>query len=747
MSHLAISETALGCPSGLQDTPIASTDPLVSELDLSDYVAPQTGGGVALELIVQGAHCAGCLKKIERGIGELAGVKTVRMNLSTLRLKTVWDGQSISAKDITHTLSELGFGSAPYSVNAAQSQSEAELKTLLWSMAIAGFAAMNVMLLSVSVWSGGSEMGANTHTLFHWVSAAIALPAVAYAGRPFFRSALAALKNRQTNMDVPISLALILACGLSLYETINNNPDTYFDAAVMLLFLLLIGRYLDAKLRLRTGEAARRLAALQVTSATRLLQSGGIETVPANAIAPGDRLLIPAGQRIPVDALIVKGTSDIDVQIATGETKPKTCSLGDKLYSGTTNISSPLTVKAIARYQDSFLSEITSLVEAGEQNKSRYVRIADKAARAYVPVVHTIAALTFIGWLAFGADFRTASLNAIAVLIITCPCALGLAVPAVQIVASGRLFKAGILIKTGDGLERLAKTETVIFDKTGTLTTGRFEPLNLSDLSQEQIETAAALAKHSNHPYAKALHALPSALNPENIIEIAGQGLSAEIAGRPVKFGSARFVGASAQAKAETGSAASWLKIGDEAPAAFRFQDTLREDAAAVVQALGAQGLTVEMLSGDEAAIAQDTARALGITMGQGEVSPKDKMNHIHRRMDEGRYPLMIGDGINDAPALAAANSSASLAGGSDISRSASDIILQGDRLTGLPKAIHVAKQAQRRVIENLSLAVIYNLLAIPLAVAGFVNPLIAALAMSGSSLLVMMNSLRMTRS
>jgi len=744
MSILALNNTELGCPSGLQSTPIAQTDPLVFELDLSEYIAPDKDGGMSLELIVQGAHCAGCLKKIERGIGEISGVKTVRMNLSTLRLKTVWDGESISAKDITQKLSELGFGSAPYSINAVQSQSENELKSLLWSMAIAGFAAMNVMLLSISVWSGGSEMGAQTHTLFHWISAAIALPTVAFSGRAFFRSAWAALKNRHTNMDVPISLALILACALSLYETINSNPDTYFDAAVMLLFLLLIGRYLDAKLRLRTGEAARRLAAMQVTSATRILDNGSIETVPASAIIPGNMLLIPAGQRIPVDALIVKGTTDVDVQIATGETKPKTCTIGDKLYSGTTNISAPVTVKAIARYQDSFLSEITSLVEAGEQSKSRYVRIADKAARAYVPVVHTIAALTFIGWLAFGADIRTASLNAIAVLIITCPCALGLAVPAVQIVASGRLFKEGILIKTGNGLERLAKTKTVIFDKTGTLTTGRFKALNLSALSQNEIEVAAALARHSNHPYARALHGIKTNIEPDNIVEIPGQGLSAEIAGQSVKFGSAEFVeGKTSQTQTPT----SWLKIENNAPVALIFQDTLREDAKAVVKALETQGLTVEMLSGDDAAIADETAQTLGLRHWQGEVSPKDKMNHIHQRQNEGLHPLMVGDGINDAPALAAANSSASLAGGSDISRSASDIILQGDQLNGLPKAIHVARQAQKRVVENLSLAVIYNLMAIPLAVAGFVNPLIAALAMSGSSLLVMVNSLRITRS
>ena len=748
MSEEALIESPVGCPSGLQATPVAETDPRGADIDLSEYVTRESDGQSTLELIVQGAHCAGCLKKIERGIGALNGVTSVRMNLSTLRLKTTWKNDQSSARNITSKLSELGFGSAPYSLTAAQTQSESEIKTLLWSMAIAGFAAMNVMLLSIAVWSGGVEMGENTHTLFHWISAAIALPTVAYAGRPFFRSAWAALKNKTTNMDVPISLALILACALSLYETINANPDTYFDAAVMLLFLLLIGRYLDAKLRLRTGEAARRLAALQVTSATRLLKGGGIETVPAKLINPGDHLLIPAGQRVPVDAIILKGTTDVDVQIATGETKPKTCTAGDKLYSGTTNISAPLTVKAIARYQDSFLSEITSLVEAGEQSKSKYVRIADRAARAYVPVVHSVALLTFLGWLLAGAELRTASLNAIAVLIITCPCALGLAVPAVQIVTSGRLFKRGILIKSGDSLERLAKTKTVIFDKTGTLTTGQFALLNKAERSEEELHIAAAIAHHSSHPYAKALHGLKTPIEIEAVTERPGKGLSGTLKGVVIKFGSARFVDAPSDNPFNTlGTLTSWLKVGEQPPVPFTFEDTLRDDAKDCIQALHDQSIAAEMLSGDDETITRNMAQTLGIEHWSGNVSPKDKMDYIQMRNAAGGFPLMVGDGINDAPALAAANSSASLTGASDISRSASDIILQGDKLSALPDAIHIAQQAQKRVIENLSLAVIYNFFAIPLAVFGFVNPLIAALAMSGSSLIVMLNALRMARS
>lgn len=733
-----------GCPSGLQAIPVVETDPMGGQVNLSQYVVESGDDIRSLELIVQGAYCAGCINKIEKGIAALDVVTHVRMNLSTLRLKVDWQGADLSTNGIVETLSTLGFGAAPYSISQVQLQSEAELKTLLRAIAVSGFAAMNVMLLSVAVWSGGLDMNPATYSLFHWMSALIALPTVIYAGRPFFRSAWAALRNKQTNMDVPISLALVLACSLSVYETLNRNPNTYFDAAVMLLFLLLIGRYLDARLRLKTGEAARRLAAMQVTSATRILPEGKIETVPATSIRPDDDLLIPAGQRIPVDCCIVKGTSDIDMQIATGETAPQSFGPGDTLFSGTINLTSPIIVKAIAVSSNSFLSEITALVEAGEQNKGKFVRIADRAARAYVPIVHSVALLTFIGWLLAGADLRVASLNAIAVLIITCPCALGLAVPAVQIVAAGTLFKHGVFIRSGDALERLAKTKCVIFDKTGTLTTGRFSLVNQDNISQADILLAATLTRHSNHPLSRALHAFSSNFDVSDVKELAGKGVSGQMNGKAARFGSAQFTGV---ANSSLGMTEAWLKIGESKPVLFQFTDTPREDAAETAQALKFQNLKIELLSGDKEETTERLAKRLGIKQWRSGVSPKQKMNLIYERQNEGLYPLMVGDGINDAPALAAANASASLATASDISRSAADIILQGDKLSGLPIAINVARSAHQRVIENLSLAVVYNVLAIPLAIFGFVNPLIAALAMSGSSLLVTLNALRVARS
>lgn len=732
-----------GCPSALQKEPVAARDPLLSRLDLSAYVNRVNSVDRDIELIVQGAHCAGCLNKIERGMKELPDVTHVRMNLSTLRLRVSWKDDVLSPNDIVTKLVSLGFGAAPYDVSSVQLQSEAELKSLLRAIAVAGFAAMNVMLLSIAVWSGGVDMDGSTRTLFHYLSALIALPTVMYSGRIFFRSAVGALRKKQTNMDVPISLALILASALSVYETVMGNPDTYFDAAVMLLFLLLIGRYLDARLRLRAGEAARQLAALQVTSATRILSDGSIETVPAKIIQPGDMLLIPAGQNIPVDCKVETGGSDIDMQIATGETLPRSVIGGDILYSGMTNLSAPLTVQAIATGSDSFLAEITALVEMGEQQKSKFVQIADRAARAYVPVVHTVALLTFLGWVFVGGDLRVAIINAIAVLIITCPCALSLAVPAVQIVTTGRLFRQGILLRSGDVLERLAKIRSVIFDKTGTLTTGRFQLINAAEILPRRLEAAASLAKYSNHPLAKALHEFTELSPVSKLKEQAGFGLSGEVNGEYIKFGSAEHLGAP---ELRTSSTEAWLKINDEAPIQFLFEDHIRDDALETIKKLQGLGLEVELLSGDQPAIAKATARDLGITAWRGNVKPKQKLQHIQALKQSASASLMVGDGINDAPALAAAMASVSLATASDISRSTADAILQGDHLSGLPVLIDLARKSQRRVAENLGFAILYNALTIPLAVFGFVNPLIAALAMSGSSLLVTLNALRMSR-
>lgn len=697
-----------------------------------------------MDLLVSGVHCAACISRVETAMRDFPGVSHARLNLSTGRLALAWNGPAGQSRDMVNRLSEIGYPVTPYQPESRTHTADLEEKQLLRAMAVAGFATANVMLFSVSVWAG-TDMSAENRAFFHWLSALIALPAVAYSGRPFFISGWKSLKTRSVNMDVPISLAVLLACGLSIYETVLGHGAAYFDAAVMLLFFLLIGRYLDVRLRAKAGQAARDLAALQATIAHRLLPDGTLKAVPAGDIAPGDKLIVPPGERIPVDGRVLAGEGVVDASLVTGETAPHPLKAGDEAWSGMINLDRPLTLTATAASQDLLLAEITRLVEAGEQSRSRYVRYADRAARAYVPAVFAMTAATLAGWLAVGATIHDSLMNAIAVLIITCPCAMALVVPAVQVVATGRLFKDGVLVKSGDALERLASARTVVFDKTGTLTEGRARLLNANDIADEALETAARLARLSRHPLSRAVTAAAGD-GPvcDNFEDSAGGGLSGWVDGRAVRFGSADWLGL----PPSDGDAAqeAWLVVDGEKPVRFVFADTLRADAAKAVSGLKAHGFDAELLSGDREGPVRAAAEALGLDRWRAGLKPQDKIARIEQLKAEGAVPLMVGDGVNDAPALAAAHVSVSMGSAAEISRSAADLVIQGDRLSALPRAFSVARQARARVMENFALANIYNVIAVPLAVFGFVTPLVAALCMSVSSIVVMLNALRLAR-
>jgi len=691
----------------------------------------------SLDLAVEGARCAACIQKIEGALFKMDGVKQARLNLSTGRLAVRFFGADERAGDFIEALDALGYPARPYAAETVKDAQSAEEKRLLRALGVAGFAMMNVMLLSISVWAGDGEMDLATKTLMHWISGLIALPAVAYSGAPFFGSALKSLRARQVNMDVPISLAVLLACLLSIYETAMGHGEAYFDAAVMLLFFLLIGRWLDVRLRARAGQAARDLAALQARIAHRIDADGHVKAVPAADIRPGDRLLVQPGERFAVDGIIVSGQGPVDASLVTGETAPLDLKPGGEAWSGMVNLSRPLTLEATAASADSLLAEIARLVEAGEQSRSKYVRYADLAARAYVPAVFAMAGLTLAGWLVVGGSPHTAVMNAIAVLIITCPCAMALVAPAVQVVACGRLFQDGVLVKSGDALERLADADYALFDKTGTLTEGKPALVNADAVTPEDLALAAQLARGSRHPLSRAVaRAAEQALGPGAVAD-------------DVREGSASFTGADLAADvAPAGDAAleAWLAVEGRAPVRFIFADRLREGAADAVAALRARGLPGEMLSGDRPAPVAEAAAALGLERFSAGLKPQDKIARIEALKAEGRKPLMVGDGINDAPALSAAYVSISMGSAADISRSAADLVIQGDRLDSLVRARDVARASRSRMMENFALANIYNAIAVPLAVFGLVDPLVAALAMSSSSIVVMLNALRLAR-
>ena len=710
-----------------------------------DYAALVQHGDDGIDrlyLMVDGLHCAACVWLIESVLARHPGVVAARLNMTTRRLRLEWRAAEADANVLVAAITALGYRVAPFDpARLADTQSQTE-RTLLRSLAVAGFAAGNVMLLSVAIWAGHfQDMGPATRDLMHWVSALIALPAIAYAGQPFFRSALSALAARRTNMDVPISIGVVLTAGVSLLETMRGGPHAYFDSAITLLFFLLIGRYLDARARGKVRGTAEHLLALNASAVTVLQADGGTKLLPVERITPGMIVLVAAGGRVPVDGRITDGRSDIDTSLITGESLPGHAGPGDIVHAGTLNLTAPLKLTVTAVGEGTLLAEIVRLTETAEQGRARYVALADRVSRLYAPVVHLLALIAFIGWVTLGdIAWQPALMIAVAVLIITCPCALALAVPSVQVLATGRLMRRGILLKSATALERLVEIDRVVFDKTGTLTLGRPE-LIAGDTPPEALKLAARIAAASRHPLAQALvRAAPGATAPDGVREEPGAGL----VWGDIRLGSRRWTGVSGDTAADTDGPELWLARPGEAPVRFRFRDTLRADVAGVVAALKARGITLSLLSGDRAGSVAAVADAAGIADWRAECLPADKVTAIAGWVAAGEKVLMVGDGLNDAPALAAATVSLSPASAAEISQNAADAVFQGERLSPILEILAVAARADRLVRQNFAIALGYNALAVPLAMAGYVTPLIAAIAMSTSSILVIGNALRL---
>ena len=698
-----------------------------------------------LTLAVDNMHCGGCLHSVERAALRVPGVSNARASLTAKRLTITYRPAQAGEVDLIAALDQAGFHAAPIE-SANQDRGAARQKYLLRRVAVAGFAAMNIMLISVAVWSGtASDMEPSLAGAFRWLSALIALPTVVYAGQPFFVSAVGALKGRRLNMDVPISLAILLATGMSLYQTMLGNEQVYFDAAVALLFFLLVGRFLDESMRVRARGEAQNLLSLQGGIATLIAADGSTCQVAAHALRPGDRLLVAAGERVAADGVITSGQGQIDQSLITGETAPVTAAPGTQIYAGTLNLTDVLRIEVTAADSATLLAEISRLMLAAEQGKARYRRLADRAAQIYAPAVHGLGLATFLGWLALGASWQTALTYAIAVLIITCPCALALAVPAVQIAAASRLFRQGIMVKSADGLERLAETDLVAFDKTGTLTFGRPELIDEQETPDRVLAAAGALAASSRHPYARAIAAAAErrcgkVAAATGIEEHPGEGLARFSPGGDERLGSAAWCGAES---AGEGSEV-WYRRGTESPHCFRFADALRADAAETVAALKRRGFGVVLLSGDCAVVVEDSAHRSGIETWRAGLKPAGKIAWLEASAQEGHKVLMVGDGLNDAPALAAAHASISPASAADISQRAADFVFQGEKLAPVLEAIATARRARAMALQNFTVAAGYNALCVPLAMAGFVTPLSAAIVMSTSSILVTLNAARL---
>ena len=711
--------------------------------DLSRYVRGGESGTSLFEVSVKGARCASCIGKIEAGVKALPGIADARLNLSTGKLLISWPGKTVNPDLVLRRVRDLGYEAQPYNAPLVRDETEREGIFLLRCLAVAAFGTIFVVGLTDAIWWGGDDMSAGLRQTFFWLAGTVAVPVTLYGGQPFFRSAWKSLRAKSTNMDVPISAALLLSLGLSLYQTVAHQLYTYFDAAAMLAFLLLIGRYLDFHLRDKAQGAAKHLLALQSQLSQRFAADGRLETVASSDIIPGDRLLLATGERFPVDAILEATSADLDVSLVTGESQPHAATNGASIYAGSINVGPMVIARATARVENSLVADLARLLDVGRQRRNVYVRLADRAAKIFVPLVVGLAVVVMLAWLACGASFTTAATNAIAVLIITCPCALGLAVPAVQIVATSRLFARGVLVKTGDALERLAEVDTVVFDKTGTLTEGKLRLSNAHEIGPEALKAAAMLARASQHPLARALAAAAgSGPVAPDVRETPGAGLEMQDAGACLRLGSATWCGVTSDGDASE----LWFRRGSEPPVRFAFQDNLRADVRELIAGLGARGLAVEMLTGDTEAVARKTALEIGISTWQAGVKPADKAARLEMLRARGRRMLMVGDGLNDAAALALAHVSIAPGSAADVSQLAADMVLRSDALLPILEAIGVAQKARVLVLENFVLAALYNLVAIPLAAFGLVTPLLAAATMSSSSLLVSLNALRLAR-
>jgi Cu2+-exporting ATPase len=719
--------------------------------DFSHYVKELTPGYAHIDLAVEGVNCAGCMAKIERGLSAIPDVTLARVNLTDRRLAVEWKTGALDPAQFVDRLAELGYKAYPFEPVRAEVAEVEESRFLLRCLGVAAFAAMNVMMLSIPVWSGNvTDMLPEQRDFFHWLSALLVLPAAAYAGQPFFRSAWRALRAGGVNMDVPISIGVILALGMSVVETINHAEHAYFDAAVMLLSFLLVGRYLDQSMRRRTRAVAGNLAALKSEMATKFVGPDEVREMPIAAIRPGDIVLLRPGERCSVDGTVIEGRSEIDQSLITGETLYAPAGPGTSVYAGTLNVSGALRVRVAATSEGTLLAEIMRLLDNAVQARSRYVQLADRASRLYAPVVHATALLTVIGWVLVGASWHDAIVTGIAVLIITCPCALGLAIPMVQTVAAGALFRAGVLLNSGDAIERAAEVTTVVFDKTGTLTLPELDVVNAASVPDDVFALAGRLALASHHPVAAAVARAAQARAPlPDIVEEPGRGVRGAVDGVEIRLGSPAFCNAGAEAALlldqdpEVSVVA--FRRGDERHV-FAVRQRLRPDAAAVIAALHQRGIATEILSGDRESAVRHAATALGVTTWRAAVSPADKIARLEELKRQGVKVMMVGDGLNDAPALAAASVSMSPVSAAHLSQAAADLVFLGNELAPVVKAVDLARKALHLMRQNLTLAIGYNVLAVPIAILGYATPLIAAAAMSGSSIIVMLNAARARR-
>ena len=704
-------------------------------------------------LILEGIVCAACIWLNERHVNALPGVIEFRVNYATHRAQVKWDDTLIHLSEILHAIAAIGYIAHPFDPGRQEQLYKQEKSQALRRLAVAGLGAMQVMMLAVALYAGDYQgMESRMQTFFRWVSLLIASPVVLYSARPFFTSALRDLKRMQLGMDVPVALAIGSAYLASVWATLARTGEVYFDSATMFTFFLLAGRYLEMGARHRAGQAAEELVKLLPAMATRLTEKGE-EVVAVAELAPGDRVRVKPGDSIPADGRVIEGSSSIDESLLTGESLPLTRSIHDEVVGGTVNVESPLIIEVERVGEDTVLAAIQRLLHRAQTEKPRLAGLADRIAGIFVGVILLLALIVGVWWWQHQPD--EAFWVVLSMLVVTCPCALSLATPAALTAATGSLTRLGVLTTRGHALETLAQASHIILDKTGTLTSGRLQlqQVTLRGSLDEGacLRIAAALEQASEHPVARALsHTVTDAPLARDVVAIAGQGLEGLVEGVRYRIGQPAYVtellGHVPADMVEGSQTEVWLGSEQTLLAAFSLNDTLRPGAGEAVADLRQLGLTPLLYSGDSEAAVARVAQQLGIEDFTARMRPQDKLQAMHDLQAKGAMVAMVGDGVNDAPVLAGAQVSLAMGSGTQLAQASADMVLLSEHLPHLPRAVEMARATLRIIRQNLAWAVLYNLVALPLAAMGYVAPWMAAIGMSASSLIVVLNALRLNK-
>ena len=715
-----------------------------------------------IHLLVEGIHCAACVWLIERSLKRIPGVLSANVNLAAKRLHLRWDNRQARLSDLIRALARIGYSAVPYDPESAEGSIKKANRAMLYRLFFAGFAMMNMMWISIALYSGANED--EFRQFFHWMGMALATPTLFYAGYPFYRGALGGLRAGHLTMDMPIAIGLSVTYAYSVYVTVTASAvgEVYFDIVTNLTFIILIGRYLEGMFRHQALSATKRLMELQPRVAI-VMREGQEQMTPIRGVKPGDQVLIKPGHKVPVDGVVLEGHSAVDESMLSGESAPVSKSVGAQVSAGTVNTTGALLVEVRSLLQDTTLSRIIRLVEEAQSSKAPIQRLADSIVPWFVLVTLVCAAITFFLW--HGQDFEVALMAATSVLIITCPCALGMATPMSIAVASGLGAKHGILVKNGLVLETLSRVTHFVFDKTGTLTEGRMSVAQVHAAAgcdlQEVLRDAAAVERYSEHSVAKAVVAEAESrqLGYRDIAvggfhATAGLGVEANVAGRTVLLGSAEWLKRNgvalddsllAQAHELEAQAMSCVHIaqGNRHVAVLALADRLRSDAQQLVNELRAEGIAMTLLSGDRRTVAEAVARQLGGMEVIAEVLPQDKDRVIRELQQKGAVVAMVGDGINDAPALIRADVGIALGSGTDVSVESADIVLMHNELDKVREAVLLSRRTLLTIKQNIGLSFVYNAVMVPLAMMAMVGPLVAAITMPISSLVVIGNAAR----